>query len=137
MTGLQGEEYFLGVQNMADDEPEKHTPQVLCQQPNMWIAVGQEGEREHATGQTVANVQQNGVHARVLQWLTIGPHFVVIDEQEEHYEHTDCTGTSQRDKREGPQILVDWNEITRNGKHCSDNGCWRRGRERVKTLTRN
>ncbi len=67
----------------------------------------------------MANVQQNRVHARVVQRMPQRPHLKVVNQQVHQGEDGESQGGVDSGKGERPEVLVDWHPAG-GGKGCRE-----------------
>ena len=68
----------------------------------------------------MAHVQEDGVHARVVQRMSEGPHFKVVNQQVHYREDGKGERRIDSGKGERPEVLIDWHPAG-NGKGGCEN----------------
>ena len=58
-----------------------------------------ERKRQHASSEIVTDVKKDGIHARIVKRLTVGPNFEVINQQVENGKDGNGHCSSRTDER--------------------------------------
>ena len=107
LQSLHCNEYFLPVKNKADNEPERDTPHCLRQPGGVGLHVVEPPvEGGDLPADLVAAVEEDAVHPRVEERLTLPP-VLQVDQDIEEGEQGKRKAGGDEDEGDAPEVLVD------------------------------